>query len=140
MITVEEALDKILPYIEPLGSEKVSILEALGRVIAENINANRDIPPLDNSGMDGYAVRSEDIRDADQNHPIRLEVIEDLPAGFISTRIVGRGEAIRIMTGAPIPRGADTIIPVEYTKKEDRFVAIFKAVLSGEFIRRAGED
>lgn len=140
MITVEEALDKILSHIQPLGLEKVSILEALGRVIAEDIYANRDIPPLDNSGMDGYAVRSEDIQNADQNHPVRLEVIEDLPAGFISTRKVGRGEAIRIMTGAPIPRGADTIIPVEYTKKEDSFVAIFKVVLPGENIRRAGED
>jgi molybdopterin molybdotransferase len=140
MITVEEALDKILSHIQLLGFEKVSILEALGRVIAEDIYANRDIPPLDNSGMDGYAVRSEDIRNADQNHPVRLEVIEDLPAGFISTKIVGRGEAIRIMTGAPIPRGADTIIPVEYTKKEDSFVAIFKAVLPGKDIRRAGED
>jgi len=140
MITVEEALNKILSHIQLLGSEKVSILEALGRVIAEDIYANRDIPPLDNSGMDGYAVRSEDIRDADPNHPVRSEVIEDLPAGFISTRTVGRGEAIRIMTGAPIPRGADTIIPVEYTKKEDSFVAIFKAVSPGENIRRAGED
>jgi molybdopterin molybdotransferase len=140
MITVEEALDKILPHIEPLGSEKVSILEALGRVIAEDIIANRDIPPLDNSGMDGFAVRSGDVQNADQNHPVRLEVIEDLPAGFISTRTVGRGEAIRIMTGAPIPRGADAVIPVEYTKKEDRFVAVFKAALSGEYIRRAGED
>jgi molybdopterin molybdotransferase len=140
MIAVEEALDKILSHIQLLGSEKVSILEALGRVIAEDIYANRDIPPLDNSEMDGYAVRSEGIRNADQNHPARLEVIEDLPAGFISTRTVGRGEAIRIMTGAPIPRGADTVIPVEYTKKQDRFVAIFKAVLPGENIRRAGED
>jgi molybdopterin molybdotransferase len=140
MIRVEEALDKILPHIEPLGSEKVSILEALGRVIAEDIIANRDIPPLDNSGMDGFAVRSGDVQNADQNHPVRLEVIEDLPAGFISTRTVGRGEAIRIMTGAPIPRGADAVIPVEYTKKEDRFVAVFKAALSGEYIRRAGED
>ena len=140
MITVKEALDKILSHIQLLGSEKVSILEALGRVIAEDIYANGDIPPLDNSGMDGYAVRSEDIRNADQNHPARLEVIEDLPAGFISTRTVGRGEAIRIMTGAPIPRGADAIIPVEYTKKEDSFVVIFKAVSPGENIRRAGED
>src|SRR4030042_862479 len=140
MITVEEALDKILPYIEPLGFEKVSILEALGRVIAEDIYANRDIPPLDNSGMDGYAVRSEDIRDADQNHPVRLEVIEDLPAGFISTRTVGKGEAIRIMTGAPIPRGADTIIPVEYTTKDGNFAAILKTGLPGENVRRAGGD
>jgi molybdopterin molybdotransferase len=140
MITVEEALDKILPHIEPLGAEKVSILDALGRVIAEDVDAGRDIPPLDNSGMDGYAVRSEDAREAEQNHPIRLEVIEDLPAGFISTRTVERGEAIRIMTGAPIPRGADAVIPVEYTEKEDRFAIIFKSVLPGASIRRAGED
>ena len=140
MITVEEALEKILSYIQPLGSEKVSILEALGRVIAEDIYADRDIPPLDNSGMDGYAVRSEDIRNADQNHPVRLEVIEDLPAGFISTKTVGKGQAIRIMTGAPIPRGADTIVPVEETKKKDEFVSIFKSFPTGEYIRKAGED
>ncbi len=140
MITVEEALGRILPYIEPLGSEKVSILDALGRVIAEDIDANRDIPPLDNSGMDGYAVKTEDLRNADPNHPVRLEVIEDLPAGFISTKTVRRGEAIRIMTGAPIPRGADAVIPVEHTGKEGRSVTIFKSVLPGEYIRRAGED
>ncbi len=140
MITVEEALDLILPNIQPLGTEKVSILEALGRAIAEDIDANRDIPPLDNSGMDGYAVRSEDVQNADPKHPIRLEVTEDLPAGFISNRTVGRGEAIRIMTGAAIPRGAEAVIPVEWTEKEDRFVSIFKAALPGEYIRKAGED
>ena len=140
MITVDEALDKVLYHIKPLGAEKVSILEALGRVIAEDIDAHRDIPPLDNSGMDGYAVRSEDIRNADANHPVRLNVIEDLPAGFISSRIVGKGEAIRIMTGAPIPRGADTVIPVEDTTKERDFAAILRPGLPGENIRRAGED
>ena len=140
MITVEEALDKVLSHIKLLGPEKVSILEALGRVIAEDIDANRDIPPLDNSGMDGYAVRSEDIRNADPNHPVRLKVIEDLPAGFISTRTVGKGEAIRIMTGAPTPTGADTVIPVENTTKEGDFAAILKTGSPGENVRRAGED
>ena len=140
MITVEEALDKILSRIEPLGSERVSILEALGRVMAEDIYADRDIPPLDNSGMDGYAVRSEDIENASSNHPVRLEVIEDLPAGFISKKRLERGKAIRIMTGAPIPKGADTIVPVEDTKREDGFVSIFQTVPPGEYIRKAGED
>jgi molybdopterin molybdotransferase len=140
MITVDEALDKVLYHIKPLGAEKVSLLEALGRVIAENIDAHRDIPPLDNSGMDGYAVRSEDIRNADPNHPVRLKVIEDLPAGFISSRTVGKGEAIRIMTGAPIPRGVDTVVPVENTTKESDFAAILRPGLPGENIRRAGED
>lgn len=140
MITVEEALDKILSHIQPLGFEKVSILEALGRVIAEDIYAPRDIPPLDNSGMDGYAVRYEDVKQATSNHPIRLEVIEDLPAGFIPSKTVEKGQAIRIMTGAPIPKGADAVVPVEDTKKGDGSVLVLTSISLGEHIRRAGED
>jgi len=140
MITVGEALEKILSVIHPLGFEKISLLDALGRVLAEDISAKRDIPPLDNSAMDGYALRFEDIRKASQNHPVRLEVIEDLPAGFISTKKIEKGKAIRIMTGAPIPKGADTVIPVEETKKEDGAVLIFKAGALGENIRKSGED
>jgi molybdopterin molybdotransferase len=140
MITVEEALDKVLSYTQPLGSEKVSILEALGRAMAENIYASRDIPPFDNSAMDGYALRSEDIQNASPNHPVRLEVIEDLPAGYIPKERVERGKAIRIMTGATIPEGADTVVPVEETKKDDRFTLIFKATFQSEHIRKAGED
>ena len=140
MITVEEALDKILFRILPLGYEKVSILEALGRVMAENIYANRDIPPFNNSGMDGYAVRSEGIQNASSHHPVRLEVIEDLPAGFVSKKRVEKGKAIRIMTGAAIPKGADTVVPVEDTKQDDQFVLIFTTLPSDENIRKAGED
>jgi len=140
MISVEAALEKILSHIQPLGFEKVSLLEAQGRVIAEDIYASRDIPPLDNSAMDGYAVRSEDIQQASSGHSVRLEIIEDLPAGSVSRKTVGKGEAIRIMTGAPIPRGADTVVQVEDTAKEDRYTQIFRAVPSGENIRRAGED
>jgi molybdopterin molybdotransferase len=140
MITVDEALDRILSHIHPLGVEKVSILEALDRVIGEDIYANRDIPPLDNSAMDGYAVRWEDIQNASEGHPVRLKVIEDLPAGFISTKTIEKGLAIRIMTGAPIPREADTVIPVEETRKGDGSVLILKAVPIGENIRKAGED
>jgi molybdopterin molybdotransferase len=140
MITVDEALDKILSNIYPLGLEKVSILDALGRVMAEDIHANRDIPPLDNSAMDGYALKFEDVQKASPDHPVRLEVIEDLPAGFISKKKLERGKSIRIMTGAPIPKGADAVIPVEETKKEDGFVLIFKAAGLGENIRKSGED
>jgi molybdopterin molybdotransferase len=140
MITIEEALDKVLSYTQPLGSEKVSILEALGRVCAEDTSANRDIPPFDNSAMDGYAVRSEDIQNASSSHPARLEVIEDLPAGFISKKKLKKGQAIRIMTGAPVPEEADAVVPVEDTRKEDRFALIFRATLPGEHIRKAGED
>ena len=140
MITVEEALEKILSRIHLLGYEKVSILEALGRVCAEDILANRGIPPLDNSGMDGYAVRSEDVQNASSHHPVRLEVIEDLPAGFISKKKIEKGKAIRIMTGAAIPKGADTVVPVEDTKQDDQFVLIFTTLPSDENIRKAGED
>jgi molybdopterin molybdotransferase len=140
MIKVDEALDKILSHIYSLGFEKVSLLDALGRVIAEDIYAHRDIPPLDNSAMDGYALKFEDVQKASPDHPVRLEVIEDLPAGFISKKKLERGKSIRIMTGAPIPKGADAVIPVEETKKEDGSVLILKAVAIGENIRKSGED
>jgi len=140
MITVEEALENILSNIQPLGAEKVPILETLGRVIAEDIYAGRDIPPLDNSGMDGYAVRWEDIQDASPDHRVQLEVIEDLPAGFMASKAVGKGQAIRIMTGAPIPNGADTVVPVEDTDKKDGRVFILRSLGIGGNIRRAGED
>jgi molybdopterin molybdotransferase len=112
----------------------------LGRVIGEDIYAKRNIPPLDNSAMDGYALKSEDVLKASQNHPVRLVVIEDLPAGFISTKTIEKGKAIRIMTGAPIPKGADAVVPVEVTKKEEGFVLIFNAAGPGENIRKSGED
>lgn len=140
MITVEEALDRILSRLAPLGAEKVPILDTLGRVMAEEISAGRDIPPLDNSGMDGYAVRWEDIRSASTDHRVQLDVIEDLPAGFVARQTVGKGQAIRIMTGAPIPKGADTVVPVEDTEMKERRVFILKSLGAGANIRRAGED
>jgi molybdopterin molybdotransferase len=140
MITVEEALERILLHIQPLGFEKVSILETLGRVMAEDMIAPRDLPPYDNSGMDGYAVRHEDIQDAFEKNPVRLEVIEDLRAGFISGKTVQKGQAIRIMTGAPIPKGADAVVPVEETERGNGFVFILKAGFPGGYVRRAGED
>jgi molybdopterin molybdotransferase len=90
--------------------------------------------------MDGYAVRWDDIRDATPEHRVPLEVIEDLPAGFIATKTVGKGQAIRIMTGAPIPKGADTVVPVEDTEKNERYVSILRPYGAGGNIRRAGED
>jgi len=140
MITVDEALNNVLSHIQPLGFEKVSILDALGRVIVEDMIAPRDLPPYDNSGMDGYAVRYEDVQNASQKNPIRLEVIEDLRAGFVSEKTVQKGEAIRIMTGAPIPKGADAVVPVEETERGNGFVFILKAGFPGGYIRRAGED
>lgn len=140
MLTVDEAQTKVLSRIHPLGFEKVSVLEALGRVIAEDVVAPRNLPPYDNSGMDGYAVRSEDIRNASEANPVRLEVLEDLRAGFISEKTVWKGQAIRIMTGAPIPKGADAVVPVEETKRGDASVLILAPALAGNYIRKAGED
>ena len=140
MITVEEALDTILAHVESMGQEKVSILEALTRVIGEDIHAPRHIPPFDNSGMDGYAVRAENVRAASEAHPLQLDVIDDVPAGFRSKKALTDGQAIRIMTGAPMPVGADTVVPVEETKKEVNTVHILKAFPRGDNVRQAGED
>jgi molybdopterin molybdotransferase len=123
-----------------LGLEKVDIMASLGRVIGEDILVPRDIPPLDNSAMDGYAVRSSDIKGASREKPISLKVIEDLPAGALPRGSVAAGQAIRIMTGAPIPPGADTVVMVEDTEKAGEEVRVFQGVPAGENIRRAGED
>lgn len=147
MISVEEALNTILGEIKTLGLERVNILESLGRVIGETIYATRLIPPKDNAAMDGYAVRAEDIVGASKNTPKVLRVIDDLPAGYISKRKVKSGEAIRIMTGAPIPEGADTVVMLEDTRIKgepivggEGMVEILREVRKGENIRRAGED
>jgi molybdopterin molybdotransferase len=140
MISVEEALKRILDSISPLGLEKVSILDALGRVIGEDICAGRAIPPKDNSAMDGYALRAEDTRGASSEKPILLEIVEDIPAGAIPIKRIEAGQAARIMTGAPLPEGTDAIVRMEDTRKEEDRVALFVEVKKGQDIRHEGED
>ncbi|MBU0574955.1 MAG: molybdopterin molybdotransferase MoeA [Proteobacteria bacterium] len=140
MISVEEALKRILDSISPLGLEKVNILDALGRVIGEDIHAGRDIPPKDNSAMDGYALRAEDTRGTAAERPVRFEVVEEIPAGTVPQKRIGPGQAARIMTGAPIPEGADAVVRMEDTRKEGTIVAVFVEAKEGQDIRRAGED
>ena len=140
MISVEDALNQILEVIVPLGQEKVNILDSLGRVIGEDIYANRNIPPRDNSAMDGYAVRWEDTRGASREKPVVLNVIENLPAGAIPRKTVGEGASSRIMTGAPVPDGADAVVRVEDTTKHGRKVKILAEAEEGQDIRFAGED
>jgi molybdopterin molybdotransferase len=140
MLRVEEALKKILDAISPLGLEKVNILDALGRVIGEDIHAGRSIPPKDNSAMDGYALRAVDTRDASEETPAILEVVEEIPAGSIPEKRIGPGQAARIMTGAPVPEGADAVVRMEESRKEDGRVAILAGAEVGQEIRRAGED
>jgi molybdopterin molybdotransferase len=138
---LEDAQKTVLAAAQPLGLEKVSLLQALGRVLADDIIAPRDNPPWDNSAMDGFAVRAEDIK---QEHaiakPVELAIIEDVPAGKMPVKTVGPGQAIRIMTGAPIPKGADTIIKVEDTEPSKEIVRVFKPEARGANIRPQGED
>jgi len=140
MIPVKEALYRILEQIPRLGKERVGILEAQGRVLAEDIFSSQNIPPWDNSAMDGYAVRYFDIQEASPKKPVFLKVLSDLPAGRVFKGRIGPGEAVRIMTGAPLPEGADTVVPVEETAKADGNVKILASIPAGGNIRRAGED
>ena len=140
MITVEKALETILAQIRVLGSERIDILGSRGRVLAEDIVAGLDVPPHDNSSMDGYAVRHTDIADAVADKPVQLKIMGDLPAGYISEVILQPGQALRIMTGAPVPEGADTVIMQENTTSLGSIVTILQGEKAGTNIRRAGED
>ncbi|OPY81954.1 MAG: Molybdopterin molybdenumtransferase [Syntrophus sp. PtaU1.Bin005] len=140
MIQVEDALNIILKETFPLGAEKVAVLESLGRVLGESVYGGRIIPPRDNSSMDGYAVREVDTQEASPSNPIILDVIEDIPAGSIPKRAIGIGQAARIMTGAPIPEGADAVVKVEDTRQTGQRVELTVAAKKAENIRLAGED
>jgi molybdopterin molybdotransferase len=136
-----EAQKIVLDAASMLGLEKISILEALGRVLGEDVVAERDNPPWNNSAMDGFAVRWEDIKQEQAiQKPVTLSVIEDVPAGTMPSKAVGCGQAIRIMTGAPIPRGADTVLKVEDTEHTSDSVRVFKPESKGANIRPQGED
>lgn len=140
MLNVEEALERVLSVFEPLPPERVPIVESLGRVLAEDVYADMDIPPLANTAMDGYAVRAADTAAATPERPARLRVIYDLAAGYTTDVAVTPGTAIRIMTGAPIPPGADAVVQFEDTEQDGGWVRIFKGVPVGKNIRQVGED
>lgn len=140
MITVDEALRAVLDAVSPLGIEKVGIMDALGRVLGEDVYARRNIPPQDNSAMDGIVVRSNDTRGASADKPVRFRLLEEIPAGHIPTRTIGPFEAAKIMTGATIPAGGDTVIRREEIREEGQSVLIIAPSEPGQDIRRAGED
>ena len=141
LIKVDEALDAILKIIPTLTVEEIKLTETLNRVLAEDICSDVDIPLTDNSAMDGYAVRASDIQGASCENPKTLEVIDDVRAGFLSSKKLGKNQAIRIMTGATVPSGADSVVMVEYTEKEGKDkVKISIEVNPGVNIRRVGED
>ena len=140
MITAGEALKTILAQIEPKGLEKVPIEAALGRILAEDVVARRSNPPMDNSAMDGYAVIAEDIQSATPENPVKLEVVESLAAGAVAQKTLKSNQAIRIMTGAPIPPGADAVLMQEDTEKNGMSILAKDKAHIGENIRLAGED
>jgi len=132
----EEALSIVLSHCPTLPTEKVYLLDALGRVLAEDVISEEDRPSFDNSAMDGYAVHWEDIKDA----PVELLVVGEIPAGAGKTFELPRGCAVKIFTGAPIPKGATAVVPVEYTEAKNGKVLIKEAFKEGANIRRKGEE
>lgn len=137
ILSVKEARARILDYVAPLQAESVPILEALGRVLCENVLADAPIPPHDNSAMDGYAVRHADLLTEDAP---RLPVIGHVPAGAVWEGALEAGQALRIMTGAPMPAGADTVVRFEDTETYGEWVTIRRVPKAGRNVRRAGED
>ena len=140
MILVKEAQNIILEKLQPLEPENIPLLNTLGAVLQEDICAQRDNPPADNSAMDGYALRFNDISSLDQNNPLSLKVVEDIPAGQKPTKPIHPREASRIMTGAVVPGGADTVVMVEDTEKKNGSVSILKPQKKGSHVRKQGED
>lgn len=146
MISVEEALEKVLSYVSVLDGEEKPILHCLGQVLNEDVYSSIDIPPRDNSAMDGYAVRAEDVVGATPSSPVFLDVIGEVKAGDIPKEEVGALSALRIMTGAPIPRGADSVVQFEDTDEALRRerppfqIGILHQVTKGQNVRRASED
>ncbi|MGA9049111.1 MAG: gephyrin-like molybdotransferase Glp [Dehalococcoidia bacterium] len=148
MISVEKALETILAAVSKLEREEKPILECLDQVIDDDVFSGLDIPPHDNAAMDGYAVRSEDLTGAAKERPVYLEVIGEVAAGRVSPQNVAEGKAIRIMTGAPMPAGANAVVRFEDTDEQEHKgegkhsgkIGIFVTAWKGQNIRYRGED
>jgi len=142
LISVDEVFDVVEKYypLKPLGIERVSIEDALNRVLAQDVYAPIDHPPFDRSMVDGYAVRSDDIVGADELNPVKLVVKGKIEPGQKPGINVDRGEAVEIATGAMIPRGVDSVVMVEYTRIEDSNVYIYRSTVPGENISTTGSD
>ena len=138
MIDYGKALREVVAKARPLRPESVPLADALGRTLARDIRAREPIPPFSKATMDGYAVRAADTRPA--KNPVELAVVEDLPAGRVSRKAIRPGQAARIMTGAPLPKGSDAVVMVEDTELTEGGVRILIGVRPGENIGEAGED
>ncbi len=140
MLSVEAARQQMLNTIPVLPSERRGILECAGYVLAEELSAAENIPPFDNSAMDGYAVCAADVQNASQENPTVLSVVETIAAGYAPTNQVREGEAARIMTGAMMPAGADAVVMQEVTREENSELKIFEGVEKYENVRFTGES
>jgi molybdopterin molybdotransferase len=139
-LLIADARRRILDAVDALDVETVALLDVAGRTLAHTVTSPIDQPPWDNSAMDGYAVRATDVRGATDASPRSLRLIESVAAGAFPTRPVGAGEAIRIMTGAPIPEGADGVIRIEHTRAIGDRVDVLDDADAGRNLRRRGED
>ncbi len=145
-LSVEQARDLVFARCRVLETESVPILEALGRVLATEVRSDIDVAPFDNSAMDGYAIRAADLVGASESAPVTLAVVSEIAAGSYSELEIGPGQAARIMTGAPVPPGADAVVMVEFTEAGEAggathgTVRIMREVTSGENIRRRAEE
>lgn len=139
-VSAAEAVTLTLAGVQPLSSELVQLSQALGRVLAEDVASPVTLPPWDNAGMDGYAVLAADVDTATPEHPVALPVAETVPAGGFPAHGLERGTAVRVMTGAPVPSGADSVVRVEDTDGGAVRVRIFGARDAGRNVRPRGED
>ena len=141
LVSIEEAVNRLYTYYKPKKLvEEIDLLNAFGRVAAEDVYSNVDIPPFDRATMDGFAVKAEDTFEAEEDNPIVLKVVGQVEAGSNSKVEVKHGEAIEISTGAPIPKGANAVVMVEYTSRDNDEVYVYKPVTPGENIMAAGSD
>ncbi len=142
LLDIDRVESEISKYIKlkPLGVEYVDLLDAYGRVLAEDIYSPIDHPPFDRSTVDGYAVRSIDVAGADDLHPVRLKIKGSVEVGVYPDISVGEGEAVEIATGAMIPRGADSVVMVEYTRRSGEYVDVYRSTYPGENITTGGSD
>lgn len=140
MIPYEQARKLVIEKAKPLGQEVVTLDEALGRVVAKDISSKINVPPFRNSAMDGYAVRSEDTKQEKRENYVSLKLVAAQPAGDYFRKKIKSGETVKVMTGAPVPAGADAVVPLEEVEQRGGQILIKREINPGENIREAGED
>lgn len=139
-LNFDTARDLLLGCVSPVTTEYVPLAESAGRILADDLCASENVPPFDRSPNDGYALCASDTEGASEDYPVTFQILEEVPAGAVPTIPVTSMTATKILTGAPIPKGADTVIPYELTHFTKETVTIFAPLLSGSNIVRTGED